>query len=76
MLKIITETLTAVSYTHLDVYKRQVLIAMKNLGYKKEDIEKMLDELHYVFDTVSEKEAENLSLNPFKWEQLGLEKSK
>ncbi len=59
-----------------DIIRGYVLIAMKNLGYKKEDIEKMLDELHYVFDTVSEKEAENLSLNPFKWEQLGLEKSK
>lgn len=53
-----------------------VLLAMKNLGYKKEDIERVIDELHYIFDIKTEEEAEKIYLDPFKWEKLGLEKPK
>lgn len=57
-----------------DSVRGYVLLAMKNLKFKKEDIEKVIDELHYVFDVTSEEEAEKLYLDPFKWEKLGLEK--
>ena len=56
-----------------DSVKGYVILAMKNLGYNKEDIESVIDELHYVFDITTEKEAEQLYCNPFKWEELGLE---
>lgn len=58
-----------------DSARGYIILAMKNLGYKKEDIEKVIDELHYVFDTKTEEEAEKLYLDPFKWEKLGLEKA-
>ena len=59
-----------------DAARGYVIMAMKNLGYTKEDIEKVVDELHFVFDTTNEEVAEKLYLNPFKYEELGLEKPK
>lgn len=52
-----------------DSARGYVIIAMKNLGYEGEAIEKVIDELHYVFDTITEAEAEKLYNNPFKYEK-------
>lgn len=34
-----------------------VILALKELGYKEEEIEKVTDELSYQFDTITENEA-------------------
>lgn len=52
-----------------DTARGYVIMAMKNLGYEGEAIEKVIDELHYVFDTITEEEAEKLYNNPFKYEK-------
>lgn len=41
-----------------DAVRGYIIITLKNLGYKIEEIEKILDELYYVFDLTSESEAE------------------
>ncbi len=43
--------------------KGYIILALKKLGYKKEEIEKILDELYYQFDTVTEYEAEKKANN-------------
>lgn len=40
-----------------DVIRGYIILALKNLGYKENDIDKVLDELYYLFDTKSEEEA-------------------
>lgn len=52
-----------------DSVRGYVILAMKNLGYEKEKIEEVIDELHYIFDTVSEEEAEQFYYNPFKYDK-------
>lgn len=52
-----------------DSAKGFVVIAMRNLGYEKEDIEKVIDELHYTFDTVTNEQAEKEYYNPFKYDK-------
>lgn len=42
---------------------------MQNLGYSKEEIKKIIDELYYFFDTITESEAEKLYNNPFKYDK-------
>ncbi len=46
-----------------------VIMAMKNLGYKKEEMERLIEELYNVFDTKTESEAEELYNNPLKYEK-------
>ncbi len=41
-----------------DIIKGYVILALKNLGYKAEEIDKVLNELYYLFDTKTEEEAE------------------
>lgn len=53
-----------------DAVRGYVILAMKELGFKKEDIEKVVDELHYTFDTVSEQQAEQVYLDPFKYDKI------
>lgn len=52
-----------------DAVRGYVILAMKELGYNKEKIEEVIDELHYTFDTVSVYEAEQFYYNPFKYEK-------
>ncbi len=52
-----------------DAAKGYVILAMKELGYNRDKIEEVLDELHYTFDTTSETEAEQFYYNPFKYEK-------
>ena len=42
-----------------DSVKGYVILALKNLGYDLENIEMILDELHYQFDEKTVKEAED-----------------
>lgn len=35
-----------------------IILTLENLGYKEDEIEKALDELHLQFDTITEYEAE------------------
>lgn len=41
-----------------DSARGYIVLVLKNLGYKEEDIDKILDELHLCFDTITEYEAE------------------
>lgn len=41
-----------------DSVRGYIVMTLKSLGYKEEDIEKVLDELHLQFDTITEYEAE------------------
>ena len=41
-----------------DELRGYVVLTLKNLGKTKEEIDEVLSELHYVFDTTSESEAE------------------
>ena len=41
-----------------DSVRGYFVITLKNLGYKEEEIEKVLDELYLQFDTITEYEAE------------------
>lgn len=41
-----------------DSARGYIVMTLKNLGYKEEEIEKILDELHLQFDTITEYEAE------------------
>lgn len=45
-----------------DITRGYVIIALKNLGYESNKIEEVIDELHYVFDTITEEEAKNTTL--------------
>ncbi len=53
-----------------EAVKGYVILAMKNLGFKKEDIEKVIDELHYTFDIKTVEEAEKVYNNPFKYDDI------
>lgn len=46
-----------------DSVRGYIVITLKKLGYKLEDIEKILDELHYVFDVTTESSAEQYFLD-------------
>lgn len=48
-----------------DIIKGYVVIALKNLGYKEEEIDKVLDELYYLFDTKCEEEVVEYYNNQF-----------
>lgn len=52
-----------------DTVRGYVILAMRNLNYKGEDIEKVIDELHYIFDTTDESQAEKVYNDPFKYEK-------
>ena len=39
-----------------DSARGYIVLVLKNLGYKEEDIDKILDELHLCFDTITEYE--------------------
>ena len=52
-----------------DAVRGYVILAMKELGYTKDKIEEVIDELHYTFDTISEYDAEQFYYNPFKYEK-------
>lgn len=41
-----------------DTVRGYFILTLESLGYKKEEIDKMLDELHLQFDTITESEAE------------------
>jgi hypothetical protein len=51
-----------------DSVRGYIVIVLKNLGYKIEEIEKVLDELHYVFDVTSESDAEQYFYSR-KWQE-------
>lgn len=51
-----------------DAVKGYVILAMKELGYSKDKIEEVIEELHYTFDTTTEYEAEQFYHNPFCYE--------
>lgn len=53
-----------------DSVRGYIILTLKNLGYKLEEIEKVLDELHYVFDVTSEIDAEEF-YNSRKWQDNG-----
>lgn len=52
-----------------DAVRGYIILAMRNLNYKGEDIEKVVDELHYIFDTTTEQQAEEVYNDPFKYEK-------
>lgn len=41
-----------------DSARGYIILALKQCGYNKEEIDTILGELHYTFDTVTESEAE------------------
>lgn len=41
-----------------DSARGYIVMTLKNLGYKEDEIDKILDELHLQFDTITEYEAE------------------
>lgn len=43
-----------------DSCRGYVVQALKNLNYKLEEIEKVIDEMHYIFDVATEQEAETI----------------
>ncbi len=51
-----------------DSVRGYIVLTLKNLGYKTEEIEKVLDELHYVLDVTTESAAEQYFLNR-KWQE-------
>lgn len=53
-----------------DSVRGYIIITLKNLGYKLKDIEKVLNELHYVFDVTTESAAEEF-YNSRKWQNDG-----
>lgn len=53
-----------------DSVRGYIIITLKNLGYKLKEIEKVLDELHYVFDVTAESTAEEF-YNSRIWQKDG-----
>lgn len=53
-----------------DSVRGYIILVLKNLNFDLKDIEKVLDELHYVFDTTSEYEALQYYYNR-KWQEEG-----
>ncbi len=41
-----------------DSVRGYIILTLKSLGYKEDEIDKVLDELHLQFDTITEEEAE------------------
>ena len=54
-----------------DSVRGYFILTLESLGYKEEEIEKILDELYMQFDTITEYEAEQYFLSG-KWR--GIEK--
>ena len=51
-----------------DACRGYVILAMRELGYKGEDIEKVVDALYGIFDLNSEEQAEQVYNDPFKYD--------